>query len=84
MMKKFPVAWMTLILAILGSGDAVALYTEVLSKEQAAWVTTIVTLATLVLGKLTHSAVTPLADPKDSSGRRLVPSVRRDPMDLSK
>lgn len=73
MIKKFPVAWMTLILAILGSGDAVALYTEVLNKEQAAWVTTIVTLATLVLGKLTHGAVTPLADPKANDGTPLVP-----------
>ena len=71
MIKKFPVAWMTLALAILGSGDAVALYTEFLTKDQAVWVTTIVTLLTLVLGKLTHGAVTPLADPKANDGTPL-------------
>lgn len=63
---------MTAILAVLSTSDAVALYTKILNPTQAAWVTSIVTLLTLVMGRFTHKVVTPLADPKNNAGAPLV------------
>jgi hypothetical protein len=75
--KKFPVAWMTIALTFLTSADAVAIWTHLLTRDQATWVGLALALLTAVLGKATHAKVTPIADPRAVDGTALVraPSV---------
>ena len=75
-MKRFPVAWMAGVLALLTSADAVALLLHGLPPAAASWVGLGITLLTLILGKITHNKVTPLADPRTDNGRPLVPAVK--------
>lgn len=72
MISKFPVAWMSLVLTILTSADALAAYTQVFDEKQMAWVNLAVAVLTAVLGKLAHGAVTPMARPRDNDGTALV------------
>lgn len=76
--KKFPVAWMTIALTFLTSADAVAIWTHLLTKDQATWVALGLALLTAILGKAAHSKVTPVVDPKAADGTPLVraPSVQ--------
>lgn len=56
---------LALLTALAGTG--------VLSGKAAAWVASGILVLNAVLGIVAHSMVTPVANPKDSSGRPLVP-----------
>lgn len=72
-MTKFPVAWMTGLLTILTGTDAILEQAHVLTPAESSWAGIGIAILTLVVGTVTHGKVTPLASPKDSSGRALVP-----------
>lgn len=72
-MKRFPVAWLTGIITILVGADAILEQAHVLTPKQSSWAGIVVAVLTLIGGTITHGKVTPLAAPKDASGRPLVP-----------
>lgn len=76
-LKIQPVAWMTTVLAVLVAVDSALAGTGVYPASVAAWVGAAIAVLTAILGALTHGAVTPLARPRDSSGRALVPVSHR-------
>lgn len=71
--KKFPVATVTAVVAFLMTTDALAIWQNVLTKNEATWVGFGLTLVSIILGKAAHASVTPLADPKTAEGVPLVP-----------
>jgi hypothetical protein len=80
-LNRFPVAWATAVVALLTSGDALLVWQKVLTGEKVTWTTLAIALLTIVLGKLAHGKVTPLADPKAENPVTgelvpLVPKVR--------
>lgn len=77
--RIFPVAWMTIALTFLTSADAVAIWTHLLTKDQATWVGLTLAGLTAILGKAAHDKVTPVADPKAADGTPLVkaPTMRQ-------
>jgi hypothetical protein len=74
MIRKFPVAWLTTLVTTLVAVDTALEGLHVLSVTQATWAGGIIAVLTAILGAITHSQVTPLVAPKDSSGRSLVPA----------
>jgi hypothetical protein len=73
MFGKNPVAWLTTVVAVLTALDATLGGLGVLPGTAAAWIGGAIAVLTAVLGVLTHGAVTPVASPRDNSGRPLVP-----------
>jgi hypothetical protein len=73
-MSRFPVAWLTTVITVLTGFLATLTGVHALSATQAAWAAGVIAVLTAILGVITHKAVTPLADPKDSAGRELVPA----------
>lgn len=72
-MKFNPVAWMSTLLTVLIAVDSALAGNHAYSPTVAAWVGGVIALLTALLGVLTHKIVTPLARPRDSSRRPLVP-----------
>lgn len=72
MFKKFPVAWMTVLLAAASSGVGIALQQELISQDTAGWIAVAIAIASTALGVATHRIVTPLADPVAADGTPLV------------
>lgn len=73
MLKRFPVAWLSVAVAALTAGDAAAEQAHLLTGTQSAWAGVVIAVLTLVAGRAAHNAVTPLAAPRDAAGRTLVP-----------
>jgi len=76
MFKLQPVAWFTGLVTTLVAVDGAAEAAHVLSPTVAAWAGIGIAGLTALLGFITHGVVTPVAAPKDSSGRPLVPLNR--------
>jgi hypothetical protein len=72
-MKQNPVAFLTTLVAVLTGLDGTLAGLHVLTATQSAWAAGLIAVLTAVLGIVTHGKVTPVANPKDSSGRPLVP-----------
>jgi hypothetical protein len=77
--KRFPVATVTAVVALLMTTDALAIWRSVLTQNEAAWVSLGLTVLGIILGKAAHNSVTPLADPKNAEGVPLVPDVPAKP-----
>jgi hypothetical protein len=71
--KHFPVAWLTGVITVLVGADAILEQAHVLTPAQSSWAGIAVAILTLIGGTVAHSKVTPVAQPRDSSGRPLVP-----------
>lgn len=77
-MKGFkfqPVVWMTAILAFLGILVTVDQAVDIIPDKYMAIVTAAITVITIILGRLTHSSVTPTVDPKTTIDGTIVPLV---------
>jgi hypothetical protein len=72
-MRQNPVAFLTTLVAVLTGLDGTLQGLHVLTATQSAVAAGLIALLTAVLGIVTHGKVTPTANPKDSSGRPLVP-----------
>lgn len=55
---------MTALVAVLTSTDALLVWQKVLTGDKVTWTTLAIAVLTILLGKLAHGKVTPLADPK--------------------
>lgn len=73
-MKLNPVAWLTTLIAVLTAADGALEGLHVLSPGVAAAGAGLIAVLTAVLGAVTHTKVTPVANPHDNNGRALVPS----------
>lgn len=73
MLSHFPVAWLSVAVAALTAGDAAAEQASLLTPLESSIVGLVIAVLTLAAGRVAHNAVTPLARPRDSSGRPLVP-----------
>ncbi len=72
-MKQNPVAWLATVVALLTAVDGSLTGLHVLSPTIGAWLAGAIAVLTAILGVLTHGAVTPVSNPRDASGRALVP-----------
>lgn len=70
-MKFEPVRWMTLVLTVLSALAGTAAFTDLLPAPVLGAVGVAIAVLTAVLGVLTRSAVTPLAQPRDAGGTPL-------------
>lgn len=78
--KKNPVRAFTLLVLALGTFDGAAKAAGLLDGRPLAWIGVIEAVLTGVIGGTSvHNAVTPLADPKTSTGEPLVPAITADP-----
>lgn len=73
-MKLNPVAWLTTLIAVLTAADGALEGLHILSPTVAATAAGAIAVLTAILGAITHTRVTPLANPRDDNGRALVPS----------
>lgn len=71
--KLAPVAWMTTILAVLTSVEAVNAALHFLPVGWTPYLVGAIAVLAAVLGVLTHARVTPVAAPRDDTGTPLVP-----------
>jgi len=71
--KFRPVAWMTWVLGVLVTVEAVNEGAHLLPAGWTPYLLGAIAVLTAVLGKLAHGAVTPLARPRDDAGTPLVP-----------
>lgn len=72
-MKQNPVAWLTALVAVLTAVDGTLQGMHVLTATQSAWAAGIIAVLTAILGTIARANVTPLANPRDRAGRKLVP-----------
>jgi hypothetical protein len=72
--RRYPVRWMSGAMAVLSAVIAYLAAEHLASRTVLAWLGLISVILSGVLGQVTHSAVTPLADPKNSAGEPLVPA----------
>ncbi len=68
-----PVATLVTVMSTVYTLITILLGAHVLTGTTAAWATGVATVLGAVLGYITHKNTTPVANPRDSKGRRLVP-----------
>lgn len=71
-MRRNPVAWLSALAALLTAADGSSVVLDLLTPKEAAWLGLAAGLATLALGALTRSKVTPVASPRAADGEALV------------